>query len=611
MKSSYLIAEGTPHRYITLVVVLIGLSSLLSLFFSSTSFAAPMTVSTGIDHTCAIVQHTVKCWGSNEDGKLGINAPLTGSITSPQAVHTKAPWSEEVTVCDNFFIVCTKSHKETKKNPGSALHGKNVTKVSAGVNHTCAVADALVYCWGDNRYGQLGNKKGGWLVKSYEPVEVARDKDSALYAKEIIDVSAGYEFTCALASDGSVACWGRDDHGQVGGNGPGRNTRNQSAEFVNYPRPVKGGALQTTKVKKLAELNGYTTTMCVITANDDGVCWGRNDLGQAGSMSANTTGYAMTTGYGYDTRANRCSTTDREAEEDAKNNYVGTIGEIRTSIVANPHKVAGNLKFSTLSITTQGNMFQDQEFMEKGETIAFSYTTGITADASKKPYYWGGSGEYYYRNECLVNGDYRDSQKKGSGAEWSKTFIELNVFMFVRDYPSGPIYDTSTAKVLQNQPLSKHAGMAFLGSNWATRKQCLSYNTTKTVLWTTKTETHNVCEEPAPGISCATTIGAQAAIQCETYDEACTAYSSSLARATLKLSGKWDQACTPSGPSAVPAGTNNWPQNKPITDLDTGFSSYTCAVSADNIVNCWGKNDKGQLGTGDRKTKATPVKVNV
>lgn len=608
----YFASEGALRRYITFVIAFMGHSTLLSVFFSSTSFAAPTTVSTGIDHTCAVVQLKVKCWGSNEDGKLGINAPLTGSITSPQDVHTKAPWNEEVTVCDSFFIVCTKSHKETKKNPGSALHGRNVTKVSAGVNHTCAVADAMAFCWGDNRYGQLGNRKGGWLVKSYEPVEVVRDKDSALFNKEIVDITAGYEFTCALASDGSVACWGRDDHGQIGGNGPGRSTRNQSAEFVNYPRAVKGGALQTTKVKKLAELNGYTTTMCVITINDDGVCWGRNDLGQAGSTSANITGYAMTTGYGYNTSSNRCGETNREAKADAEKNYKGTIDEIRTSIVSNPRKVTGNLKFSSLSITTQGNMFQDQDFMEQGETVSYSYATGISADATKKPYYWGGSGQYYYKNECKENKDYQDKQGKGGRAEWTKTFIELNVFMYVRDFPGGPIYDTTSAKALQNQPLNKHAGMAFLGSNWATRKQCLSYNTTTTVfLWTTKTETHNVCEEPAPGASCATTTGAQAVIQCETYDEACTTFGSSLSRTALKLSGKWDQTCTPSGPKTVPAGSSNWPQGKSITDLDTGFSGYTCAVSADNIVNCWGNNDKGQLGTGDRKTKATPVKVNV
>jgi len=204
------------------------------MLFSPAAHATVTAVSTGTNHTCAVVDRVAKCWGDNTSGKLGNNGIF--GVSSPATVYTKA-------------------------SPASPLYGRSVTKISAGNTHTCAVANARVYCWGNNDYGQLGNRSSGW--SSNVPVAVAIEGNSALNGKEVVDVSAGNGFTCAVASDGSVACWGLNDHGQLG---------NGSTSNVNYPVAVSGGALNSKKVKKLATVKGNAATMCVITSEGKALC---------------------------------------------------------------------------------------------------------------------------------------------------------------------------------------------------------------------------------------------------------------------------------------------------------------------------------------------------
>ena len=46
----------------------------------------------------------------------------------------------------------------------------NILSLDAGYQHTCAVrSSAVVVCWGDNQYGQLGDGTG---VSSLTPVTV-------------------------------------------------------------------------------------------------------------------------------------------------------------------------------------------------------------------------------------------------------------------------------------------------------------------------------------------------------------------------------------------------------------------------------------------------------
>src|SRR5262245_45314555 len=80
----------------------------------------------------------------------------------------------------------------------------HVYTVAAGDQFSCAVrANATVWCWGDNRYGQMGDATG---KPRATPVQIAGLAD-------IVAVAAGSVHACALDGAGAVWCWGNNDVG--------------------------------------------------------------------------------------------------------------------------------------------------------------------------------------------------------------------------------------------------------------------------------------------------------------------------------------------------------------------------------------------------------------
>ena len=74
--------------------------------------------------------------------------------------------------------------------------------ISAGEGHTCAILDdGSVACWGGNQYGQLGD---GTTTNRDTPTQTA----SLGVDRTAVAITSGYSHTCALLDDGSVVCWG-------------------------------------------------------------------------------------------------------------------------------------------------------------------------------------------------------------------------------------------------------------------------------------------------------------------------------------------------------------------------------------------------------------------
>ena len=83
---------------------------------------------------------------------------------------------------------------------------RSFTALTAGFEHTCGLtSDGDVYCWGRNREGQIGD---GTRVDKPAPVKVS-------YGPSLQTVGAGGNHTCGVTSSG-VVCWGGNIKGQLG-----------------------------------------------------------------------------------------------------------------------------------------------------------------------------------------------------------------------------------------------------------------------------------------------------------------------------------------------------------------------------------------------------------
>lgn len=173
--------------------------------------------------------------------------------------------SSDSTVWRQYF----KSAKSTVVDK-SFMNDFHWKEISAGYYHTCGIAsDDKAYCWGLNDEGQLGN---GTTVSINSPVAV--DTTDKLANLKIKSIRAAYEHTCALASDNNVYCWGAQTYGRLG-NGISTDRSTVPVKVTNT------GYLNGLYVKSLSTSTGSYST-CVIASDNNAYCWGANWDGEIG-----------------------------------------------------------------------------------------------------------------------------------------------------------------------------------------------------------------------------------------------------------------------------------------------------------------------------------------
>ena len=189
----------------------------------------------GPDSTCALLGDAgVSCWGSLYWG-TGPNDVAFGPSPAivPRTEGTRDVAIGELHAC--FLLVdasvaCLGRNSEGQLGDGSSDHSRvpvavrglvDVTALAAGWSHTCALLeDGTVRCWGGNAEGQLGDGSTDdscppWscLPEPDDPSRQARcDRCGSPVAvgglEGVIDLETGYERTCALRADDTIACWG-------------------------------------------------------------------------------------------------------------------------------------------------------------------------------------------------------------------------------------------------------------------------------------------------------------------------------------------------------------------------------------------------------------------
>src|SRR4051812_7745233 len=141
--------------------------------FSASGDLTPIAIAGGGFHGCILGPNgTIRCAGANSWGQLGNGGFANASTPVPVSGITTA------------------------------------LSVGAGIEHTCSLlADGTLRCWGTNYVGQLGNNSAGGLSEVPRPVQGISGA---------IALAVGGFHNCALLSDRTVKCWGRNQDGQVG-----------------------------------------------------------------------------------------------------------------------------------------------------------------------------------------------------------------------------------------------------------------------------------------------------------------------------------------------------------------------------------------------------------
>ncbi len=89
----------------------------------------------------------------------------------------------------------------------------NIVSIATGRNHHFAISsDSLVYAWGVNYFGQLGD---GTEITSSSPIFVLSPDGTGILSG-ISLITGGEYHSVAIKSDGTLWAWGRNNHGQLG-----------------------------------------------------------------------------------------------------------------------------------------------------------------------------------------------------------------------------------------------------------------------------------------------------------------------------------------------------------------------------------------------------------
>ena len=158
----------------------------------------------GEPHACARTSHgAVACFDAR-----GVAAIVQGV----DAIDVAAGRASICAVRRDHTVACWATGKTDVVPSGAAtpvaIDGlSGVAAISLGVDHACArKADGTVWCWGANEHGELGD---GTHRAHHEPVQVPG-------LAHVVQVVAGTTHTCALLASGQVSCWGDATTGQIG-----------------------------------------------------------------------------------------------------------------------------------------------------------------------------------------------------------------------------------------------------------------------------------------------------------------------------------------------------------------------------------------------------------
>ncbi|MGE0870603.1 MAG: RCC1 domain-containing protein [Kofleriaceae bacterium] len=248
-----------------------------------------VTVAAGYSHTCAITGNSgVWCWGRNNAGQLG-----DGSTTTPrlQAVPVLAAGggvfggASAITIGRYHTCVNTVNHQvacwglNTKGQLADGSMDNRTMAVPIGTwisvaaghpQHTCMV-DPTGHAWCAGwsfrmRLGTGAHSHEDDIPESYPTPQAVLVEHGGAQLDGVAQVAAS-SASCALMIDGSVRCWGANNHGQLG-------------TGIGTPHPLPVVNEDGSPLTDVVELTTGWAHTCARTSSGNLVCWGRGVSGE-------------------------------------------------------------------------------------------------------------------------------------------------------------------------------------------------------------------------------------------------------------------------------------------------------------------------------------------
>ena len=146
----------------------------------------------------------------------------------------------------------------------SSVESRTATgTIAAGDAFVCVIRDGgTVWCWGDNRAGELGGRTSESFSAVPAPVPGLQD---------IIQVAAARHWAAAVHRDGTVWTWGRDGWGMRGGD---------PDTLVQQDTPTQVTGLDHVTQLALGEMHG-----CALREDGSVWCWGNDKHGALGDAA--------------------------------------------------------------------------------------------------------------------------------------------------------------------------------------------------------------------------------------------------------------------------------------------------------------------------------------
>ncbi|MAO82340.1 MAG: hypothetical protein CMH50_00430, partial [Myxococcales bacterium] len=217
-------------------------------------------LASGQNHNCALNERgEVWCWGRKDYGQLGDGQIRVASPPVFVLGPTNLAGEEEDYVRPTGYF----------------------THLAVGQKHSCAIdTEGKLYCWGDGTYGAVGRRSDDSGSRPRRVLLFAQTQPGYdLRDAHFTDVACGEKHSCAVTSEGSVACFGANDNSALGACVEGDQNCPEGGAVFTWSEGMSGFVHAPRNERPYVSVTSGAKHTCAQDSVGQWFCWGSNGTG--------------------------------------------------------------------------------------------------------------------------------------------------------------------------------------------------------------------------------------------------------------------------------------------------------------------------------------------